>query len=76
MAMSTLQVRNVPEETHRAIRERAARCGMTVSEWVMTQIGESLKSPTPAEWVAMRRRLPIHPPIPVLEALHEGRGER
>lgn len=50
--MSLIQVRNVPEDVHRRLKERAAREGVTLSELALTELRRSLERPTRAEVLA------------------------
>ena len=36
--MSTLQVRNVPEDVHRTLKARAAASGQSLSEYVLAEL--------------------------------------
>jgi plasmid stability protein len=58
--MSTLQIRNVPDEIHRELKSRAALAGMSVSEYLLLELRRSLERPTRAE---LLRRLATRPPI-------------
>jgi antitoxin FitA len=49
---STLQIRNVPDEVHAAVRTRAVQAGMSVSDYLLSLIGELVTRPTMAEIVA------------------------
>jgi len=51
--MSTnIQIRNVPEEVHREIRVRAARSGMTLSDFLLLEIEKILERPSRQEILA------------------------
>jgi hypothetical protein len=55
-----LQVRNVPDRVHRALRERAARRGMTLSSYVLDELGRIVDEPPVDEWLEEVHR---HPPV-------------
>lgn len=40
-----IQIRNVPEEMHREAKARAAREGMTLSDFLLREIGRALSYP-------------------------------
>lgn len=44
-----LQVRNVPEELHRTLKIRAANNGMTLSDYVLSELEAIAEKPTLAE---------------------------
>jgi post-segregation antitoxin (ccd killing protein) len=54
-AVSTLQVKNLPEELHAALAARAKSEGVTMSEFVTRTLHKELSRPTMAEWVERRR---------------------
>lgn len=41
-----LQVRNVPDDVHGALKARAARAGMSLSEFVLRELTDIAESPT------------------------------
>lgn len=51
-----LQVRNLPDELHEALKERARSEGMTMSDYVTKVLRRDLSKPTMAEWIARQRR--------------------
>lgn len=53
--MTTLQVRNVPEELRRVLKERAARRGMSLSDYVREQLERTAAQPTYEEWTERAR---------------------
>lgn len=74
--MGMLQVKNLPDELHAALAERARAQGVTMSEYVTRLLRRDLSGPTVAEWVAEQRarRGPVRP-IDVVGALDEVRME-
>ncbi|MGO9085405.1 MAG: FitA-like ribbon-helix-helix domain-containing protein [Candidatus Sulfotelmatobacter sp.] len=49
-----IQLRNVPDELHRRLKARAATAGMSLSDYLLSEIKEVAERPTLAE---MRERL-------------------
>jgi len=49
-----IQLRNVPDALHRHLKARAAMAGMSLSDYLLTEIKEIAERPTLAE---MRERL-------------------
>lgn len=47
--MSNLQIRNVPEEIHRALKVRAAQEGKSMSELLLDQLSRMLALPSERE---------------------------
>ena len=44
-----IQIRNVPEDFHRRLKARAATEGMSMSDYVLREVGKSLEKPTRQE---------------------------
>lgn len=54
-----IQVRNVPDDLHRELKERAARAGMSLSDYLQGILERAVRRATPGE---MRRRLQSREP--------------
>ncbi len=50
-----IQIRNVPDELHREAKVRAARAGMTLSDYLLREIKRSLEAPDIEELMAQIR---------------------
>jgi plasmid stability protein len=50
-----MQIRDVPEDVHRALKTRAAASGTSLSEYVRTLLSRAVERPTPEE-LAVRIR--------------------
>jgi antitoxin FitA len=61
---SMIQIRNVPEELHRDLKARAARTGMTLSDYLLAELRALAIRPTMQEWLA---RSEIWEPVAVDE---------
>lgn len=48
---SMIQIRNVPDELHRDLKVRAARSGMTLSDFLLTELRGLAVRPTMHEWL-------------------------
>jgi antitoxin FitA len=46
-----IQIRNVPDELHRALKVRAAKAGMTLSDYLLSEIEQIAEKPTMKEWL-------------------------
>jgi antitoxin FitA len=58
--MKMLQVRNIPEDLHRSLKERAAREGTTMSELVLRELPRVANKPSAEQVLArIRRRSPV-----------------
>ncbi|MDP3711443.1 MAG: hypothetical protein Q8R60_03015 [Mycobacteriales bacterium] len=55
--MTTLQIRNVPEELHRSLKARAALQGRSLSELALDELRRAMERPTRAELLARVRSL-------------------
>ena len=55
-----IQLRNVPDALHRGLKARAARAGMSLSDYLLAEIKEIADRPTLAE---LRERLHKRTPV-------------
>lgn len=44
--MTSIQVKNVPEDVHRVLRRRAAEAGMSLQEYLLAKLTEDARQPT------------------------------
>ncbi|HWS80841.1 MAG TPA: hypothetical protein VN178_07430 [Rubrobacter sp.] len=55
-----IQIRNVPDELHRTLKVRAAKAGMTLSDYLLSEIEQVAEKPTLAEMMErLRSREPV-----------------
>ena len=55
-----IQIRNVPDEVHRALKARAARQGMSMSDFLKLELVRALEKPSMSEWLERtKHRTPI-----------------
>lgn len=76
--MSTMiQIRNVPEDLHRAAKIRAANEGVTLSDLALRALEKEMATPTWEEIFARIDALPsIELEIPAAELIREDRDAR
>jgi antitoxin FitA len=75
--MSMIQIRNVPEEVHRELKARAARAGMTLSDYLMDLIRKASERPEPEVLLKrIRERAPVYPSELPAEAVRAEREAR
>ena len=60
-----IQIRNVPDDLHRTLKIRAAEAGMTLSDYLLSEIERVAERPTLAE---MMERLRQDPPVELDES--------
>jgi plasmid stability protein len=63
-----VQIRDVPEETHRVLKARAALAGVSLSEYLRSMLTRSATRPTPEELdarIAARGRVELPEPTEV-----------
>lgn len=60
MPVATLQIKQLPDELHAALRERAQREGTTLSELVTRMLRRELALPSMTEWLAHLQARPSH----------------
>jgi len=64
MPMGAIQVKDVPEELHEALRRRALEQGMTMADYVLDLIRRDLGLPSRREWferLATREPVKLRP---------------
>lgn len=76
--MSTIQVRNVPEDFHRRLKARAAARGQSLSDYVLEELRVAADRPTMGEWLAAVDRLPeqAQTPTSAADAIADERARR
>jgi plasmid stability protein len=73
----TIQLRNVPDALHRILKSRAAQAGMSLSDYVLSEIREVSALPTLTELQQrMQRREPVNLPEPAAAAVRAERAAR
>ena len=60
-----IQIRHVPDALHRTLRARAARAGMTLSDYLRAELARTAAQLTPNE---LRERLAVLEPLRVRES--------
>lgn len=73
--MSSIQVRNVPEQLHRQLKMRAAQEGRTLSDYVLDELRVAAGRPTMREWLDAVDALPPpgRDPTPAREVIADER---
>lgn len=75
--MGHIQIRNVPEDVHRTLKARAAKQGMSLSEFLLSEVTELADRPTLEELterVSKRSRVRLSPTA--AETIREERKKR
>ena len=75
--MSTLQIRNFPDDLKERLRERAGSVDLTMSDYVIQLVSNDLARPTMEEWLVRLEELPEHPELNLTGArsVDEARAE-
>jgi hypothetical protein len=74
--MRRIEIRNVPNDLHRALKERAAREGRTMSEMLLRELPRIADRRPPAEVLErIRRREPVGGP-PAADLIRAERRRR
>lgn len=72
-----VQIRNVPDALHRRLKARAAMAGMSLSDYLLSEIREIAEVPTLTEFrKLLRRREPVTAGIDAVRILREERDAR
>lgn len=70
-----IQIRNVPEELHRALKSRAALAGMSLSEYLLQEAQKIAERPTVEELrQRLRQRRPVQEVTDTAAIIREARG--
>jgi antitoxin FitA len=74
---SMIQIRNVPDALHRRLKSRAALAGMSLSDYLLSELRKVAELPTLEE---LRKRLEsrtrVTPSIPPAQAVREERDRQ
>jgi len=77
MSVTMVQIRNVPEDFHRRLKARAAMEGMSMSDYILREVGKALERPTRQEVLARLRARAVRTlessPADVIRAERDGR---
>jgi plasmid stability protein len=69
-----IQLRNVPETLHRRLKARAAMAGMSLSDYLLSEIREIAERPSLAEMrEILHQREPVTAPIDTARLVREER---
>ena len=75
-----IQIRNVPDDLHRTLKVRAAEAGMTLSDYLLSEIERVAERPTLAEMMErLRSREPVEldePPDVTIRRLRDADNPR
>jgi plasmid stability protein len=72
-----IQVRNVPDTVHRTLKARAAMAGMSLSDFLLSEIRQLAERPTIGELrERLHRREPVTLKISAARAVREERDAR
>lgn len=72
-----LQIRNVPDDLHRKLKERAARAGMSLSEFLLSEVRQSAEQLTIEEMLdRLRGRTPVNLSESPADAIRAERDSR
>ena len=76
--MSAIQVKNVPQDLHARLRQRAASQGRSVSSYVLDTLERDLALPSMREWLDNLKRDPVTDigSEEIVGAIQEARDER
>ena len=72
-----IQLRNVPDELHRKLKSRAAKAGMSLSDYLLEQIKADAESPTVEELLErLASRTPVKSRLSSAEIIRQEREKR
>ena len=74
--MGQLQIKNMPDDLHEAVRCRAAAEGMTMSDYLINLIRRDVALPSMRDWLEMVSRHEPVGDVDVVAALDEERKAR
>lgn len=72
-----IQIRNVPDELHRVLKARAASEGMSLSDYLLSEVEKVAEKPTMKEWLEqVGSREPVEvdePPAATIRRMRDAR---
>jgi plasmid stability protein len=72
-----IQIRNVPDALHRKLKLRAALAGMSLSDYLLGEIGEMARRPTLEELrERLEQRSEVNPSVTPAQAIRAERDQR
>jgi plasmid stability protein len=72
-----IQLRNVPDALHRRLKARAALAGMSLSDYLLSEIREIAEKPTLAEFrERLDRREPVELQLDIARMIRQERDAR
>jgi plasmid stability protein len=76
MAAALLQIRNVPEETRRALKARASARGESLNSYLLELINRDVSRPTIPEVLQRAARRAEHAGASAVDVMYAARAER
>jgi plasmid stability protein len=74
--MKMIQIRNVPDDLHRSLKERAAREGTTMSDLILRELPRMARKPSPEQVLERIAQRDSVPGPPAADLIRAGRDER
>lgn len=75
--MKMIQIRNVPDPLHRKLKSRAAQSGMSLSDYLLREIGRVAEVPTIEEMLDRIDSLPrFTQPVDIAAMIRKDRDSR
>ncbi len=72
-----VQIRDVPDDVHRTLKARAAREGMSLSDFIKRELERTAERPSIREWLEQTQQgKPIRSEISPAQAIRELRDSR
>lgn len=72
-----VQIRDVPDDVHRTLKARAAREGMSLSDFIKRELERTAERPSVQEWLERTQQAkPISSKLSPAEAIRELRNSR
>ena len=72
-----VQIRDVPDDVHRTLKARAAREGMSLSDFIKRELARTTERPSMQEWLERTQQAkPISSKLSPAEVIRELRDSR
>ena len=69
-----IQIRNVPDDLHRRLKSKAGLAGMSLSDYLLSEVRQAAEKPTLRELrERLAQRAPYHPAVSPVQVLREER---
>lgn len=74
--MPSVQIRGVPDDVHRRLKEQAADAGQSLNEYLLARVADVARTPTIPEMIERLRELEPYDGPSIADVIREERSRR